>query len=131
MRYLDKLLELLADWFMDYFLDPAYVVETTDGRFKTVSMSHRVTKTDVLVIKPRNDVQPIETNSSVVAVAKDSSLGFAGLKRMGSLTDVLFSHLNLKKVARIAVVQTLSFFVELTTVWKWYDKLWLEIDPDG
>ncbi len=131
MRYLDKLLESLADWFMDYFLDPVYVVETTDGRFKTVSMSHTVVEPDILVIEPQNDVQPIESNATVVEEEKNSSSGYVCLKRMGSLTDVLFSHLNLIKVARIAVVQPLSFFVELTTVLRWYDRLRLEIDPGG
>ncbi len=42
MKYFDKFFEAVADWFMDFFLDPVYVLETSNGTIEVVSMNNQV-----------------------------------------------------------------------------------------
>jgi hypothetical protein len=52
MKYIDKLIEATADWFMDFFLDPAYVVEKFNGRVEAVSVSAVTFAPEITTIEP-------------------------------------------------------------------------------
>ena len=70
MNYIDRLIEAAADWFMDFFLDPAYVVVETGGAtIEVVSISEQVFESVTMVNNDDNSVVS-SAGSTLIALSE-------------------------------------------------------------
>ena len=73
MKYIDRLIEVTADWFMEFFLDPAYVVvETGDATIEVVSIDEQVFEPVTMVNNDDNRV--VSSAGSTLAALSEKLL---------------------------------------------------------
>lgn len=103
MEYLDKIIEVLAEWFMDLFLDPVYVVENSARSVGAVSMARYIVDPAISIDESQIDVDLIEENSLSVAESDKYYSVVTGFKRIERLGCMVNGYLTLKRVGESVV----------------------------
>ena len=78
MKYIDRLIEATADWFMEFFLDPAYVIAETGGA------TIEVVSIDEQVFEP---VSMVNNDDNRVVSSAGSTLAALSEKLLDIFTD--------------------------------------------
>jgi hypothetical protein len=94
MKYIDKLIEATADWFMDFFLDPAYVVETSNGWIETVSVAAVTFAPEITAIEPEVNVSPESEENVLIYLSLLKPFIIAVVMQIKVSAATFINHIN-------------------------------------
>ena len=94
MKYIDKLIEATADWFMDFFLDPAYVVETSNGWIETVSVAAVTFAPEITAIEPEVNVSPESEENVLIHLSLLKPFIIAVVMQIKVSAATFINHIN-------------------------------------
>ncbi len=119
MLHFDELIEKLADWFMDFFLDPVYVVETTSGRIEVVSMNNQMFE-PVMAINDKDMTIFSDVGYTVTSLAENlSAIVTSGIKKTALLTRAV-AHCYNNISTRVTLFDNVSDYRNFCVVYpKW------------
>ncbi len=96
MNYIDRLIEAAADWFMDFFLDPAYVVETSNGWVEALLVPGAAVTfaTEITAIEPEVCVSPESEQKVLIPLSSIKAFIIAVVMHIKGSTTTLINHIN-------------------------------------
>ncbi len=94
MNYIDRLIEAAADWFMDFFLDPAYVVETSNGWVEAVSVAAVTFSTEITAIEPEVNVSPEREQKALIPLSSIKAFIIAVVMHIKGSVATLINYIN-------------------------------------
>ena len=98
MKYMERLIEVAADWFMDFFLDPVYLVESSLARVEVVSMTAVTAEYVVTPVEPGMSVL-LESEVKIVKQSQwINAFVIAVLMRIEGITIALINYFSPKHV---------------------------------
>ena len=100
MKYIDRLIEATADWFMDFFLDTTYVVETSNGWVEALLVSGAAVTfaTEITAIEPEVCVSIENEEKALTPVPVLNTLAIAVMMQIKKITVTVQNYINDNKV---------------------------------